>query len=530
MASNRPGASTDFLSPSSPPPLSFSEAPSLQPNQAPSCSQDEGGDTEQAPGPAHWPRPSIPYRKPESINMSRPYGTLDTLPPPPPLGLGSTYDTDLSYSPCSGPAGLSYKTMSDSGGPNSLSPSQPSPAATNAKFQKHKMKRFRLTHQQTRFLMSEFASQPHPDALRREELSRQIPGLSPRQVQVWFQNRRAKAKRLTADDRDRMIGMRAVPEGFDNLSALHSQYGAIHNLHPDNLMNSQQSQQLPPPSRTSLVGMSNYPVPSYPSTFTPLLDPLHQPSLATAAHHHGSLPQAQLQLLSHHQPSMRHANVDTRPYPYPEAHDFVSEPGHANHQHQSYDSSLLQRPVATRDLYVPHCSEPFQVLGRVEEIGSGPRIGSASGRQPLGPPQVPMYAPGAGQYPDLASSLTSTCLYSAPLPSLSTSCPLIATDEARHIPAIQGHSYFPGPRIASQPAHTDTVPPPSIESLTPLQSYTHHPTAVTAATSLPVATELGSHKVREIASETLFAGFRPESGDFSGGGPGLMNIDSVASP
>jgi len=47
----------------------------------------------------------------------------------------------------------------------------------------------RLTHQQTRFLMSEFAKQAHPDPAHRERLSREIPGLSPRQVQVWFQNR-----------------------------------------------------------------------------------------------------------------------------------------------------------------------------------------------------------------------------------------------------------------------------------------------------------------------------------------------------
>ncbi|KAI1853674.1 hypothetical protein JX265_003992 [Neoarthrinium moseri] len=95
---------------------------------------------------------------------------------------------------------------------------------------RRKMKRFRLTHQQTRFLMSEFAKQPHPDAAHRERLSREIPGLSPRQVQVWFQNRRAKIKRLTADDRDRMIKMRAVPDDFDNVQALHSPYGAVHTL------------------------------------------------------------------------------------------------------------------------------------------------------------------------------------------------------------------------------------------------------------------------------------------------------------
>lgn len=47
----------------------------------------------------------------------------------------------------------------------------------------------RLTHSQTRYLMSEFAKQPRPDAAHRERLSREIPGFSSRQVQVWFQNR-----------------------------------------------------------------------------------------------------------------------------------------------------------------------------------------------------------------------------------------------------------------------------------------------------------------------------------------------------
>lgn len=81
--------------------------------------------------------------------------------------------------------------------------------AAELRAQKRKMKRFRyvalcdsmrliltrrsrLTHNQTRFLMSEFARQAHPDAAHRERLSREIPGLSPRQVQVWFQNRYEK--------------------------------------------------------------------------------------------------------------------------------------------------------------------------------------------------------------------------------------------------------------------------------------------------------------------------------------------------
>ncbi len=35
---------------------------------------------------------------------------------------------------------------------------------------------------------------------------------------------------MTADDRDRMVKMRAVPDDFDNVQALHSPYGAVHAL------------------------------------------------------------------------------------------------------------------------------------------------------------------------------------------------------------------------------------------------------------------------------------------------------------
>ncbi|KAE8403560.1 hypothetical protein BDV37DRAFT_283618 [Aspergillus pseudonomiae] len=96
--------------------------------------------------------------------------------------------------------------------------------ALDPKTEKKKMKRFRLTHNQTRFLMSEFTRQAHPDAAHRERLSREIPGLTPRQVQVWFQNRRAKLKRLTSNDRERMLKSRALPEDFDTTQVLRTPF------------------------------------------------------------------------------------------------------------------------------------------------------------------------------------------------------------------------------------------------------------------------------------------------------------------
>lgn len=91
--------------------------------------------------------------------------------------------------------------------------------------------------------MSEFARQAHPDAGHRERLAREIPGLSARQVQVWFQNRyatptavhrpstnpfsrRAKLKRHTTDDQARMMRSRALPDDFDTTQALHAPFGA----------------------------------------------------------------------------------------------------------------------------------------------------------------------------------------------------------------------------------------------------------------------------------------------------------------
>ncbi|KAK9379006.1 uncharacterized protein V2V93DRAFT_374745 [Kockiozyma suomiensis] len=88
--------------------------------------------------------------------------------------------------------------------PNATDSSASGAVVTDSTYQptetRSKMKRFRLTHAQTRFLLAEFARQPHPNAALRERLAAEIPGLSPRQLQVWFQNRRAKMRRMSIDE------------------------------------------------------------------------------------------------------------------------------------------------------------------------------------------------------------------------------------------------------------------------------------------------------------------------------------------
>ena len=46
-----------------------------------------------------------------------------------------------------------------------------------------------LTYEQTRYLVGEFSKQAHPDAAHRLRLSKELSGVSPKQIQVWFQNR-----------------------------------------------------------------------------------------------------------------------------------------------------------------------------------------------------------------------------------------------------------------------------------------------------------------------------------------------------
>ncbi|GAB7350633.1 hypothetical protein MBLNU459_g1196t1 [Dothideomycetes sp. NU459] len=177
--------------------------------------------TQHSSGPSSYPQQGI-----EDVNLSQ--GHSNSIPGPVPEQQnygGSVPGSPASRSPHSG--GEEHEEGGDEDDVDACGEAEdeegrPPLTAAELMKQKRKMKRFRLTHNQTRFLMSEFARQAHPDAGHRERLSREIPGLSPRQVQVWFQNRRAKLKRLTAEDRERMMKSRALPENFDMTPSLHS--------------------------------------------------------------------------------------------------------------------------------------------------------------------------------------------------------------------------------------------------------------------------------------------------------------------
>ena len=84
----------------------------------------------------------------------------------------------------------SYETL--------MSPMEPSPTPTTSDQQQqqlsYKLSRRRLTADETRILNRVFERNPKPNGMLRDQLAVQL-NMSPRNVQVWFQNRRAKARR-----------------------------------------------------------------------------------------------------------------------------------------------------------------------------------------------------------------------------------------------------------------------------------------------------------------------------------------------
>ncbi|PWY69850.1 homeobox transcription factor [Aspergillus sclerotioniger CBS 115572] len=155
------------------------------------------------------------FRLPRPQGTASPRATKETTPEPKDRDAMEQQEKDKG----NGDAEMAW---SDDGAGSSVGGDRKQ--SSDSKSEKKKMKRFRLTHNQTRFLMSEFTRQAHPDAAHRERLSKEIPGLTPRQVQVWFQNRRAKLKRLTSNDRERILKSRALPDDFDTTQVLRTPF------------------------------------------------------------------------------------------------------------------------------------------------------------------------------------------------------------------------------------------------------------------------------------------------------------------
>jgi len=61
-------------------------------------------------------------------------------------------------------------------------------------------KRRRLSGTETKLLMDSFDKNPKPNSKMRAKLAIQIPGMSERTIQIWFQNRRAKVKQLAKEE------------------------------------------------------------------------------------------------------------------------------------------------------------------------------------------------------------------------------------------------------------------------------------------------------------------------------------------
>lgn len=81
--------------------------------------------------------------------------------------------------------------------------------------------RKRTTKAQLRVLERTFETCPRPDSLMRKKLGDQL-GMTPRSVQVWFQNRRAKIKKMQQSEENRIspilsqIDQRAYKRNIEN--------------------------------------------------------------------------------------------------------------------------------------------------------------------------------------------------------------------------------------------------------------------------------------------------------------------------
>ncbi|SJK99983.1 uncharacterized protein ARMOST_03294 [Armillaria ostoyae] len=135
------------------------------------------------------------------------------------IDLPSCHESDASGSPSPGVAATSQSpdtplnsnrpspsgsdSVDEEGGKEPASGPKRSNSSTsiNSKGEKERRKRSRVTAEQLVHLEQFFAVERSPTAARRREIS-ELLGMEERQTQVWFQNRRAKAKMLQTKNKD----------------------------------------------------------------------------------------------------------------------------------------------------------------------------------------------------------------------------------------------------------------------------------------------------------------------------------------
>ncbi|THV02779.1 hypothetical protein K435DRAFT_852429 [Dendrothele bispora CBS 962.96] len=129
--------------------------------------------------------PNVPYRAPDEDTMTPSSGTT-----------GSPVTPVITPSPSSSSPG-DFEGENDGEAPveSQNSDSTSNTTTTTTTKRREKKKRCRVTPEQLVHLERYFVSDRSPTAARRREIS-ELLGMQERQTQIWFQNRRAKAKML----------------------------------------------------------------------------------------------------------------------------------------------------------------------------------------------------------------------------------------------------------------------------------------------------------------------------------------------
>ena len=146
--------------------------------------------------PYHPEYRAAPTYQPASLTSfaSRPFTALPTVQQPPMQPLFNTGFQQLQQQVRPRPYPAPYSDVL----PFNLQTPREAPVPAFYNYRPNEVKhRKRTTRAQTKILEEQFKTTDKPDAATRGELSIRL-GMTPREVQVWFQNRRAKEKKLRA--------------------------------------------------------------------------------------------------------------------------------------------------------------------------------------------------------------------------------------------------------------------------------------------------------------------------------------------